>query len=945
MRRFAIIFLLFLAMSLEARPGPDTGLRFVNYTAVDGLPSNAVYAIAQDAEGFLWVGTRGGLCRFDGVQFHKEISDKRITSLAIDNENRIWVGMIDGLTVIAGHNRPAVLQGKHVRALLTDSDGFIWAATRDGFLFKFGFSDGINELASTKYANRYFEGDYPYQQIYEAADGRIWLGGRIVSCQWIEDRDAPETIVIKDNNAIGSYASVNGTLYGFNDYYNTLNRITPGSIDPVGRIPIFHASLLADSKGRLWAAGSYGLGLVDPSKPEETICYKHIADDASSLSSSELYCIFEDKQGNIWVGGDNGLSVLSQALQPVQTLELPSKQISALIQASDGRLWVGTADDGAYVVSRNGKTAHVDYRPAGKTNEGHVSCLYEDSSGAIYIGLYAGCGFNIWENGRVRRGFVSGPIPEAQYVVARGDRITSNWITDFLEGRDGRFWVVTWEGVGLNEWDRKSGKTLPVEWLSPFFYPTPEKDSCIFLSSRLGSRLIEDASGNLVYGTTEAGLNIIDRNTRLVTKYLSDPSDSLSLPDNYVTDLCLAPDGKLWVATRGGLWTPGKAGKRQALLRGKIIQSVIADAKGRLWAGTEEGLFFVDTDGSIGVARKGLGFPSDVFSERAACLLSDGRLAFGSPAGAAIFHPDSLLAIPTSGNLLLAPLVQYRYRLDEGEWINGRFAGLPDNIIPGHYVLEEQRTDAFGRWERGDSTIREITVPLPLFLRWPFLILYLLLFILLTWIVVRLRERKFLIQELDTRNRFFSIISHDLRNPVTGNKILSRQLLELVDTLPHEQLKEALGALADSTETTSSLLENLLLWSLGEKGIMKPVMREENLAALALEAAGSIHGGEIIKMDIPSGLTVRTDKNMLLTCLRNLLENAVKVSPDGGKVVLSARAKRITITDEGPGMKDSGTQWNHGLGLVITRELLDKMGASMAAHNGPEGGLEITIDL
>lgn len=945
MRRLTVIFLLILAMSLEAWPEPGDGLRFVNYSAVDGLPSNAVYAIAQDADGFLWVGTRGGLCRYDGVQFHKEISDKRITSLTVDKENRIWVGTIDCLTVFAGHNRPSALHGKHVRALLTDSDGFVWAATRDGLLFKFGFDGGIKELACTNYVYRYFEGDYPYQQVYEDADGRIWLGGRIVNCQWIEDREHPATVVINEHGAIGSYASVNSTLYGFNDYENTLNRITPGSSEPVGHLPIYHASLLTDSKGRLWAAGSYGLGLVDPSKPEETICFKHLADDAASLASSELYCIFEDRQGNIWVGGDNGLSVLSQVLQPVQTLDLPSRQISALMQASDGRLWVGTADDGAYILSRDGKVERVDYRPAGKSNEGHVSCLYEDHSGAVYIGLYAGCGFNIWENGRVRRGFVSGPIPEAQHVVSDGNRITSNWITDFLEGRDGRFWVVTWEGVGLNEWDRKSGKTLPVEWLSPFFYPTPDNDSDTYLSSRLGSRLIEDAPGNLVYGTTEAGLNIIDRDTRLVTKYLSDPSDSLSLPDNYVTDLCLAPDGKLWVATRGGLWTPDKAGAGRVLLRGKLIQSVIADGKGRLWAGTEEGLYFVDTDGSIGVARKGLGFPSDVFSERAACRLSDGRLAFGSPAGAAVFHPDSLLAIQMSGNLLLAPLVQHRYRLDEGEWIYGRFAGLPDNITPGRYVLEEQKTDAFGRWEKGESAIREISVPLPLLLRWPFLILYLLLFLALAWIVVRLRERKVLIQELDTRNRFFSIISHDLRNPVSGNKILSRQLLEQVDALPREQLKEALGALSDSAEATSSLLENLLLWSLGEKGIMKPVMREENLAALAAEAAGGIHGGEIIQLDIPYGLTVRTDKNMLLTCLRNLLENAVKVSPEGGKVVLSARARRIIITDKGPGMKDSGKQWNHGLGLVITRELLDKMGASMEFRNRPEGGLEITISL
>ena len=98
-------------------------------------------------------------------------------------------------------------------------------------------------------------------------------------------------------------------------------------------------------------------------------------------------------------------------------------------------------------------------------------------------------------------------------------------------------------------------------------------------------------------------------------------------------------------------------------------------------------------------------------------------------------------------------------------------------------------------------------------------------------------------------------------------------------------------------------------------------------------------------MDIPSGLSVRTDRNMLLTVLRNLLDNAVKANPEAAKVVLRARGERITVTDEGPGLQGADAHWGHGLGLIITRELLDKLGATMQMHNRPEGGLEITIDL
>ena len=895
MRSLAVILCLLLSWPLGALEG-----RFVSYGSADGLPSSSVYAITQDAGGFLWVGTRNGLCRFDGTRFKVWKEPGRVNALAVDRDKRLWLGTSDGLSIMVDDE---FVQGPsgNIRALLADSEGFVWATVGDTLLLKLSWVDDIQEQARCWYDKRDSEGDYPYYQIYEASDGRLWLGGRIVRFQYIDDRQNP-SVIHPENSGLcpGSYAEAEGSLFLFNDHTSTLFTYKDGALTPRGRLPVAHARLLTDNKGRLWAAGSYGLALVNTEKPEESKVYK--------TASGELYCIFEDAQGNLWVGGDNGLSVLCPALQLVHTVS--TANVTALLEDRNGKLWIGTADE-------------------------RISCFYEDSEGAVYAGLWNNTGFDIYDGGKKRHGFVSGPIPREQEDAASGDRRSSNWISDFLEDSRGRFWVVTWEGVGLNLWDRSTGRTLPECWLSPFRYPSPQVDSNIYLSSRLGSRLIEDRNGNLIYATTEAGLNIIDGETGLVRKYYKGNS---SIPDDYVTDLCLTPDGTVWAATRSGLWSPSGA----HFLDGTLVQSVEADDAGRLWAGTEDGLFFIDTDGSIGRAGKGLGFPSDIYGEHVSCRLSDGRLAFGGADGAVIFHPDSLLKIDADGILPLAPLVHHRYRINSGEWIDGQFSGLPENLMPGRYILETQCSDVFERWDSGSIRKSVITIRPPLMLRWPFIILYILLLGSAVWHFVRYRENrqraKVLQEELDTRNRFFGIISHDLRNPVSGMKTLASAL----EGAPDDKLREGVKAIGAAAQHTSTLLENLLMWSVMQKEVLRPVMRDVLLVDIVKEAAGT----RTLEVDIPEGLTVHTDPNMLTTCVRNLLDNAFRYSP--GYVKLEAWPAKIVITDRGPGMDEETLRTlsrpGH-LGLAITRELLEKMGATLQARNLPEGGCEVTIKL
>ncbi|MBP5796384.1 MAG: hypothetical protein J6W07_06085, partial [Bacteroidales bacterium] len=287
MRRLAVILFLLLSWPAMAQE-----MRFVNYGAANGLPSNSVYALAQDAHGALWLGTRNGLCRFDGTKFETWKEFGRVNALAMDKDDRVWMGTTDGICVKV---KDAFIQGHRglIRALTTDSDGNVWATVGDTLLLKLTYKNGIEELARCSYDKRDHEGDYPYFQIYEARDGKLWLAGRLVRMQYVADRTHPEIIHPFGDSGFcpGSLAEAGGQFFVFDDHTSILYTYQEGTLTPKGRLPISHARLLTDSGGRLWAAGSYGLALVNTDKPEETKVCK--------TTSAELYCIFEDRQGNL----------------------------------------------------------------------------------------------------------------------------------------------------------------------------------------------------------------------------------------------------------------------------------------------------------------------------------------------------------------------------------------------------------------------------------------------------------------------------------------------------------------------------------------------------------------------------------------------------------------------------------------------------------------------
>lgn len=206
------------------------------------------------------------------------------------------------------------------------------------------------------------------------------------------------------------------------------------------------------------------------------------------------------------------------------------------------------------------------------------------------------------------------------------------------------------------------------------------------------------------------------------------------------------------------------------------------------------------------------------------------------------------------------------------------------------------------------------------------------------------------------KDKFFSIIAHDLKTPFQGFLGYTKLLNEEFDNLHTNEIKELTRVLKDSAETLYKLLENLLEWSRLQRGLTEFIPMELNLSNIVMMNFDIMnnparHKDIRLYCDIPTNEFIFADPNMLNTILRNLISNAIKFTPIGGTISVSMGepvGDRITVSvsDTGIGMneetrlklfqndkhittKGTNNESGTGLGLILCKELIEKDGGSI----------------
>lgn len=516
------------------------------YRVQDGLPEDIVQTFAETSDGYLWIGTTGGLVRFDGTHFLVFNSDKNpffhensVHCLATSKDGSLWIGT-EGSGLI--HYRNGVfraytakdgLSDMFVRAIAEDRTGTLWIGTNNGFFQLAG--NEVKRLDDTDTLP-----DLAVNAIQEDTQGRLWIGGsRLMT---VEHGKFQEHFLPGDRsrNRIKSLLQTSdgaiwvGTVTG-------LYRSSNGT-EPFRQVPGVHGTvrvLRQSADGTLW------ISIVGQGGATYRLNEKPPFLTRGMVLTGTIFCVFQDMEQNVWVGMQTGMIRYSRT--PLSILPLPDAT-----ESDFGTLYLdasGTAWSAATHLARirDGIAAPFQFP---QLKGAKVRNVFQDRDGTLWVGTDGSGIFHL--NGK----------RATRFTVDQG--LVNNFIRAFVQSRDGSIWIGTDEGVSHLQKGR--------------FINYGIKDGLAYFSIR---SMLEDHAGNLWIGT-EQGLSHL-RNGILLQDAIVN-----ALRQEKIWAIHEDKDGGLWFGTRNhGLyrWKLGKLthyGIEDGLASNGIYE-ILEDAAGHFW--------------------------------------------------------------------------------------------------------------------------------------------------------------------------------------------------------------------------------------------------------------------------------------------------------------------------------------------------------------------------
>ncbi|HET7843424.1 MAG TPA: two-component regulator propeller domain-containing protein [Xanthomonadales bacterium] len=672
-----------LSGSLAAPMAGAAAMRFDAFASEQGLSENTVRAIAQDRQGFLWVGTEDGLNRFDGISFRTyrsgpgsshELAEDFVNALLVTHDDALWIGTFGGglsrydprTGAFENHlhdpGDPRSLSHDDVSALYEDANRRLWVGTRGGGVDRIDLATGAIERVAGDATLR--EATQQVSALAGDGEGGVWVG-------------TPARGLVRIDASLALHAGDVAEAAG------------------TDRLDEDITALLRDAAGALWV-GTRAHGLARRAADGQWTRWRHRHDAQRSLGDDEINGLYQDRAGTIWIATGMGLDRYDAAhdrfehhrRDPLDRTSLPHNFAIVAFEDSVGSLWVGTGGGG---IARHRLSSgmfevfqHDGASAAG--GAGGIWSMLEDERGTVWIGTLNG--------GLHRLSRTSGRI--APFPVALADRdvrallaptdgtlwvgsrhgldvldrdrrplrrfvqdpfapgsLRNDYVRAMLQDARGRIWIGTYGG-GLHRWEPER------EAFSAWHNDPARADS---LSDDRVYCLLEDGDDALWVGTHGGGLDRFDIASGTFARYRHDPAVAGSLPSDRVLALRRDLEGDLWVGSGSGLARFAAATQRFegiAQLEGSTVYSILVDARDRLWLSTNDGLVRFDPK-----TRQVRRYPGEgaltraEFNGGAASAGRSGRLYFGGMNALVAVDPRVEEAVESEPRVVLTDLLLF----------------------------------------------------------------------------------------------------------------------------------------------------------------------------------------------------------------------------------------------------------------------------------------------
>ncbi|MFV0606197.1 MAG: two-component regulator propeller domain-containing protein [Niabella sp.] len=670
--RPSIILLILLGIPVA---GFSQAPLFNRLSMEQGLSQNTVLAIAQDSQGFMWLGTRYGLNRYDGYQFKvyknnpqdsSSISNNFITAIVNDTVSGLWIGTESGLNrynaVNDNFERFLINNNKSsarsiIRALCPDGNGKIWVCASNGLFLADPKTKKIVSAVTLGIVNQ--TENQSVRNIYKDSKQTLWIAAdeKLIRFSKNTSGSIKKIYTYKKGNPTGISNEMVTAFYedkkqqlwiGTLDGLNLYNRETENFRQFKNQQPNPSSlgnnnirSFTEDTFGNLWIATLEGVTIMN-TNTYECKTYKFDEGNPYSISQNSAYSLYTDKFGCIWVGtfyGGANVVYNPQLEAPIVQQLYTSPTISNNIVSSvvvdyNNNLWIGTEGGGLnYVNKKNGSI--TIFRINGKNNTNLSSNLikniYIDKNKNVWVGTHGG-GINVLHQGekgfrRVQKDLPFNENPHSEVV-------------DFLQDRSGLFWIAAHPGLFVFEKNNTVLNTAPLQ------------KKLLFFKTKNINYLSEDAKGNIWIGTLR-GLYILNKKSNQI--------DEIKIKSNSNNINCIFSDSKnnIWVGLNfGGLAKYNERSKQvepvtNILLPNDNVVGILEDNEKNLWISTSNGLLKLNPKtNETKIYTKSDGLPGNEFNLNAFFKDDNGEMFFGGMKGLFSFFPNSI-----KENKTLSPLV------------------------------------------------------------------------------------------------------------------------------------------------------------------------------------------------------------------------------------------------------------------------------------------------